>query len=465
MLALLTWLALGTILPATAGAAVLDRFEIETAEDRQNVKVVLYTEGRADYHTVAAEQGFTIILNDTKLDEALLKNGLPVVIDNQNRFIGRAVPGENNQVKVIIPNLPVDRYTVSVLQKPADEPAIAKNPATVDGRLNGVFESQFESVANEFKRPSRGWVAKNPEVWTPQTPRNNANIRPAVTADAYPQPTPRLTRRQPTPVQQVVPPQTFFPEWHPQESTLSTSPPAFNSNAYTDMLPEGFEMPGADADFSESVQGPADQIIPHTRPSTHLPYRQLDPGEISDIIAPEPVPDETADPATEPVASVTSPGLVQSIQESFSDIPLWAVILATLFFGGIGLFTLTGALLLMRILMSPALNRLVQPETPAMQSQLGRAVFADSDLFSSFGEAEADLERTPGKRGSSPDGPDDTEPPGFEDVARLKGSDYLIHSPDTVQEAVRNAVLLKFPSHRRGGSTSNIKPHASRPSA
>ncbi|MDX2084071.1 MAG: hypothetical protein SFZ03_01615 [Candidatus Melainabacteria bacterium] len=92
----------------------LDGFDIQT--EGQSVKIQLKTNARAQYATENKDGVFSVTLKDTRLSPEQMKNGLPVVLDNENRFIGRAVPVGDNQVKIILPNLPSDQYSVSVVQ-------------------------------------------------------------------------------------------------------------------------------------------------------------------------------------------------------------------------------------------------------------------------------------------------------------------------------------------------------------
>lgn len=105
--------ASGWMVPSLAQSVTLDRFEIKT--DDQAVKIILYTDDRAHFTTENRNGSYAVVLNNAKLSQGQIKNGLPVVMDNANKFIGRAVPS-GDKVKIILPNLPADRYSVSVVQ-------------------------------------------------------------------------------------------------------------------------------------------------------------------------------------------------------------------------------------------------------------------------------------------------------------------------------------------------------------
>jgi hypothetical protein len=108
-----------------AMAADLNGFAIRTRD--KAVTVTLFSEKPVAYTTERQDRQLTIILSDAKLSKRLIDEGLPVVIDDQNRFIGRAVPSADGKVKIILPNLPAEGYSVSIRQQHG---ATASSPAS-----------------------------------------------------------------------------------------------------------------------------------------------------------------------------------------------------------------------------------------------------------------------------------------------------------------------------------------------
>jgi hypothetical protein len=96
-------------------AGELNGFRIHTQD--KSVTITLLGDQAISYNTERRDHQLTITLPDTKLSKKLLDEGLPVVIDDQNRFIGRAVPTADGKVKIIIPNLPAEGYAVSIHQQ------------------------------------------------------------------------------------------------------------------------------------------------------------------------------------------------------------------------------------------------------------------------------------------------------------------------------------------------------------
>ena len=112
----------GLMLSGVAGAGLvfantLNGFEIQTDPASKSVQILLNTTQKASVTTQKQGKQISIVLDNVELSQEQLDQGLPVVLDNHNKFIGRAVPVEGGKVKVIIPNLPANEYDVSVLQK------------------------------------------------------------------------------------------------------------------------------------------------------------------------------------------------------------------------------------------------------------------------------------------------------------------------------------------------------------
>lgn len=111
--------------PLLADAAVLNGFELH--QQPGGLAVVLKTSQRIAYSSQpiknATGEGLTLTLEDTELDPAFKTSGLPVVLDEQGRFLGRAVPLGNHQVRLILPNFPSQRLSLSVRQQVSVLPA------------------------------------------------------------------------------------------------------------------------------------------------------------------------------------------------------------------------------------------------------------------------------------------------------------------------------------------------------
>lgn len=134
-------------------ATQLDGFAINTHD--KAVTVTLYTDQHATYTTETIGRQFTIILPDTQLSKRQSEEGLPVVIDDKNRFIGRAVPTNDGKVKIILPNLPASEYDVSIQQQPISPSSTASKVAT-------------DTAANNSSRPVRKVAAASKPVVLPQ---------------------------------------------------------------------------------------------------------------------------------------------------------------------------------------------------------------------------------------------------------------------------------------------------------
>ncbi len=463
---------------ASAEERVLDRFEIQTSNDN-SVKVILYTNGRSAYHTEPQDKGFSLVLDNTRLSEASLKSGLPIVIDNKNQFIGRAVSAPDGKIKIIIPNLPVNQYSVSVLQKQSGSQQ-QKHAEPISVASTGkVFESQFEEAVSRFKKPNsprhqRRWAAKKPANHSPST----RNISPAVSHGLPPRaPQNRASRypaSSPRPVaQRAVSPNYYFPQWEPQQSRLSTSRPGKNwvkatpIESYNALALKDESQELADEMLLTETKG--ENFSSPDRASSALAYLQLDPGYVDPQRLSENASLNASD-ANDSGFSFTA--LAQKVSswltKDISGVPFWAIVLATFFLGGIGLFALMGALLLARLFMNPKL--LVQPAPVIMPNPAETGTtFQDPFYANKMAEVESESPLIPSdelplnddldsvdelwnSEAEGENGSFETEQSQtvvFQDQAVINGSDYLIHSPSSVKEAIRNTAVLKFPSRKR----------------
>ncbi len=190
-----TMVALGTLglvsfgALRSANAGLLNEFDITTDTERKEVKVILHTDQRVNYNTDKSGSKFTINLKDTQMGGDLKDQGMPVKIDNVNKFIGRAVPVKGGDTKIIIPNLPVEEYSISVLQKPSNKPAHligttvvnAKPPAIIQAKAQPELPPAMQTPPITQPQPV-AYTASVPSNITPQQAKAIEHHRNAVTS-------------------------------------------------------------------------------------------------------------------------------------------------------------------------------------------------------------------------------------------------------------------------------------------
>ncbi|MFN8615360.1 MAG: hypothetical protein U0003_05575 [Vampirovibrionales bacterium] len=158
--AALMLLAYGVVLFSGVDAAELNGFRLESSD---NGALAIHVQADAmptyDVEPLAGangSQGVSIILKDTQLSNTLRQKGLPVVIDNRNRTIGRAVPGEGNTVKIVIPNWKGDAQQLQIKSdtgRAAFTPPKTSTPQSLRSapaellKSQGAFQSQFQAAA------------------------------------------------------------------------------------------------------------------------------------------------------------------------------------------------------------------------------------------------------------------------------------------------------------------------------
>lgn len=162
-------------------AAELDGFDINTTG--RSVTVTLFTSQDSPYTVQQLDRQFSITLPNTSLSENQLAQGMPVVIDNKNQFIGRAVTsGSKNgkrSVKVILPNLPENKYKVKVIQKRPGQ-AIAKGLTVYPVRetnKKSVRIAQNTTRSGESSIPDN----KNKSITAYKSPNRKARKKAAET--------------------------------------------------------------------------------------------------------------------------------------------------------------------------------------------------------------------------------------------------------------------------------------------
>jgi hypothetical protein len=467
----LTVAGLGLNQPEPAFGTTLDGFAINT-EDKA-VTVTLYTDQRAQYTTETQGRQFAIVLPNTQLSPEQMNNGLPVVIDNKNRFIGRAVPTEDGKVKIILPNLPASEYAVSVQQKRAGQasatPAGVTKPHTA---VNLKAESHFEKVAESFPKPA---MAAKPSFQPTGNSRNSSEstaIRlssgPSRSATAAPSQSgtvwnpyvikapsvPQISESSYSRYKPVYRHKTRYtpPQPVPQQAPVATREEPVNIFSLMDSQPQTAQAPfiaqppafGAPANppanspkdplwFLHSLppanpgQMPADDLKGLAQESPFIPTVALAKAESS----PQPSG-----------KSETGHSALRELKDSILGLPHWLLLTLSLFLGGMGVFTLIGGLVLLRILFAQSKPN-IQPTfilSPGAQ-------FVPVDVN---GQPMMELF----KSGYV------TEPPrpAFKDTTTINALDYLKDSPNNIPKAVQNSVLLKFPSRNRQrlGSRSTV---------
>lgn len=440
-------LGIQTLVPAIG--AELDGFAINTHD--KAVTVTLFTDQRASYTTEHHGKQFTIVLPNAQLSKEQLENGLPVVIDNKNRFIGRAVPTDDGKVKIILPNLPADDYSVSIQQKhPGHSAPVARHTEKLKPRpaVKPEPDSQFEQVASSFPKPaakpaqSANRLKLNPapqkasqgQVWNPYVYRpsdfqpvaNRATPRPGgkkaaskvASAMANPQDEPVSTVSVAESVQQAFGDQNFTPQ---TTKPGSTADPLWYLHALPPTNP-------AQAN-GDNLQGPAAQLLP--------PQNQASAANAVQT---------TAKPAPSEIKALTS-----EIRQGFQALPRWLIITVAVFLGGMGLFSLIGGLVLLKLLFNQSrLNLAANPAQTGMSYGVV-PLYTASDVATSTHIAPV----TKSGHASRPGyGPTSLQ---FEDKASVQAMDYLKNNAPNVTQAVYNSSLVKFPTSSKQRSISRKK--------
>ena len=436
-------LGMQTRLPAFG--AELDGFAINTQD--KAVTITLFTDQRVPYTTEHQGKQFTIVLPGTQLSQEQVDNGLPVVIDNKNRFIGRAVPTEDGKVKIILPNLPATDYAVSIQQKrpgqasaaPANEPAenIQPRPAVSQQEAN-----RFEQVASNFPKPAK------------RKTTTSANHNNARSSSMKLSPAPNRT------VESTVSGNGSV--WNPYV-VKAPAVPSIATSAYSNYRPVNHSPAAAPAihqalngdapintiSVAETLQNGSSNAVRlnANNPADPLWYLHslppANPGALSDnlegpaaqnLAAAISSPEVKATPSGNSPAQADGKGFNQSLKDAVSAIPRWLLITLAVFLGGMGLFSSIGGLVLLRVLFSQTKQHFYPSGAPLQPV----------DANPNPGEASANRA---GKSAyaSRPNAPQ----LAFEDKTSISSLDYLKGSPSNISQAVQNTVLLKFPSHKK----------------
>lgn len=450
-------------------SATLDGFSIDTQD--KAVTVTLFTDQRVPYSTETQGKQFTIVLPNVQLSPSQLDNGLPVVIDNKNRFIGRAVPTDDGQVKIILPNLPAEEYAISIQQKQgaavaratgskiAPNPVKASKPAPEPIRVRPIEAALpaikprpavstntdshvFEQVAARFQKRAAAHAAQiaqtptlrlsprsiqssgtgNSTIWNPYVVRNDAaknEARPSTVSSPSIQPA--------EPISTV--------------SVADSLPQARQSAPAIDPLWYLHAVPPVNPSL---LLPPADNLQGLAKAATTS----------VENASPAPSQTSTAQAATPPARPL------HTLKEAFLSLPKWLLITVGLFFGGLGLFGLIGGLVLLKILFSQVQSSL-QPTQPtfiwadAPKATVPQSVMpktAPTPVIPRANPNRNSSRPTKNRYASQPvasQGFYANQTPLFEDTSAINTMDYLKRSANNVSEAVHNTALLKFPRTRQ----------------
>lgn len=480
-----------------AFGTVLDGFSINTQE--KAVTVTLYTDQHAQYSTENHGRQFTIVLPNAQLSQKQVDNGLPVVIDNKNRFIGRAVPTPDGNVKIILPNLPASEYAVSIQQQqgtPESTPT-ANNALKPRPAVNTASESRFEQVTSSFAKPRILTTSNKKPVAMPTPSSNTFDATEAETDEptalqasrelptsAYGKAS-RGTIWNPYVVKRSTSRRVYAlsrPSTRPQadskaaisEATSDDSPSSAQPNALK--ATNRFANLSALSDASSSLTATPWYLNPLPASSPNLFPAGASTGHQavkpqSDLISKEAQTTQTK-PAAKPTSGTqpkqASKQTARSWKGMLLSLPTWLWMSLALFLGGIGLFGLIGSLVLLRLLFSQLRpvtygtmpssaekpdaqaphgipNGVETPPSTDMRSQ--QAPFTYPKQTSGTGA-------TPSLEDISNEEPRQTRPSHasvagyFEDTATVNALDYMPQAPSSVSEAVHNAILIKFPLQR-----------------
>ncbi|MBX2861457.1 MAG: alanine and proline-rich secreted protein Apa [Vampirovibrio sp.] len=455
-ISLAIWAGLVFLLAPTGETAKLNNFEIET-HPGESVKIILHTDTRTPYTTESTDNGFSVILPETSLAPKMTAKGLPVVTDNQNQFVGQAIPMENGHLRITLPTLPKDQYAVSVIQKPEDATTgLTPRLSYLDDEKH--LDRNVETYLREYEKN------QNAKTETASKPsRETASSTPA---------RPIIVKT-------------------PRRSSRSSSRRKKNSNAMDhknwlpiksfETLSHGAFQPGINTNeaFSTLALSDEEETLFSPFPSSLVQEATItDVTEGPDLFSAELGEIALGHETNKTVAPDTNKtnvsakagwfsGFVDGLFQELRQIPLWIMIALGLFLSGIGLFALIGSLVLMRILFSP-LNPSVTtahahvtptPVQIPIGAYMAKPATPPSNTAAPLTPPSEPF--TPERQPSKPQVDAETDDPidplltelpdniEFEDKARVNAFDYLYHSPENVKQAVQNTVLINFPTGRR----------------
>jgi hypothetical protein len=125
--------------------------------------------------------------------------------------------------------------------------------------------------------------------------------------------------------------------------------------------------------------------------------------------------------------------LFADLKDAIEALPQWLLIAMGVFFGGMGVFTLVGGLVLLRLLFVQTRQGFLPPQTIVLPPGVQ---FATTDPNQTQKSPYANV-------------PDAASTVSFQDMASVNAMDYLKKTPNNVAQAVHNTALLKFPTRGR----------------
>lgn len=439
-------------------AVTLNDFEINA--DKNTVKIILHTDERTNYTTETNGKQFSILLYDTQLSAD--KSKTPHSSDVKRKWTGKASSVDGDKVRITLPNLSPNQYAISVIQKPGapgsktaaapasqTAPEQVERPSRVAVKPRSAFDMNsddaLEAIVNRFQEnkaqedrdnratgyqmpastfvdsPAEGTVARG------VTNRNSRNNR-SKQARSQKKPTVHVTRAVPkhqeTSVKKLAV-KSVTAKKHISKATSVIKHPVQQEpesyNALTMAEPDSKSAPMTE--FKYRDEPPVVSLSQNTATATHpeasAPTQERLSPAIPEKITEAPWPEEPDSQI--PVDS----GPMNFLSALLRKIPSWVL-------WGAGLMIVLGSLFvgfrIVRFLFS-----LMNANRPGQQQPVMP--------ISSYS--------------SAPDGfASETAPPfntapfsyDFQDTTRVNGTEYLMHSQEDIQEAVKNTLLLKFSS-------------------
>jgi hypothetical protein len=145
-LALFLFLACA-LLSASFGwaASTLEGFDLSS--DGDNVQVTLHTDKPVQVERDEQEGNVSLTLSNTHLSPELLRRGLPLVLDNQNRFMGRALPAGSDKVRLVFPNMPAGQIKLNIKQSNSPKNKIELLPQSkIPAHLRPIVQTSTSAL-------------------------------------------------------------------------------------------------------------------------------------------------------------------------------------------------------------------------------------------------------------------------------------------------------------------------------
>lgn len=423
-------LSVGVFCPQGSWSAELNGFTIDTQD--KTVTVTLLMDQKVPYVLERQGRQMTIVLSGAQLSQEQLNNGLPVVIDNKNRFIGRAVPAEDGKIKIILPNLPASEYTVSVVQKrPAPSNGIgAPIPSQAVAHAGLAFEQT--ASADNFEQVASRFSSTNTSNYEPTQHKSRASRHRPV----------RFGGERTSGRSMLWNPYVVAKDEHPVEA------PAIKAS--TRAPHRASEPANALVALADAPSSRLKKSLGHGDPdgsgldnlhalSPSLPtglIRTTDVSAAPDIQEPKAATEKApAEAATDSKASDSGKPAAPESRAETGGFP-WLWVILAIFIGGLGILGVIGALLLLRWMIATGRWPLQMPAAgPQLHTPAEHASAPPTSPPS--GTTYADIPR------------DAFLNPVFQDRAAIRSQDYLKDMPDSIEQAVRNAVPQTFISRKK----------------